>query len=96
MRCPPPKFTLGVNIPIQGINVSVKSQNRLVIYSRSERHYRSVGCELNLSMMKWMVLEELDLHLTSLEYKKEQYDPDVTAMKKKDQYFVKWLEELLL
>ena len=43
-----------------------------------------------------MVLEELDLHLTSLEYKKEQYDPDVTAMKKKDQYFVKWLEELLL
>ena len=38
MHHPPPMVPAGVSVPVQGINVSVKSQKRLIIVSIAARH----------------------------------------------------------
>ena len=96
MRHPPLTVNVGVSVPVQGINVSKKSQKLLIVASRAARQCGSVVPDLKPDMMKWKVLKELDLQPTTLEEKKNQYDTDVLVTKKKDHYFVKCLEEFVL
>ena len=87
----PPTVTAGIIVPVQVINVSTKSQKRLVIASRAAIHYQLVVCDLKLAMMNWKALKEIYLQFTSLEDQKNKDDPDVPVMKKKYHYFVKQL-----
>ena len=47
-------------------------------------------------MMKLNVIKVIYFQLTEIEDKKNHDDPDVPVIKKKDHYFVKWLEEFFL
>ena len=67
MHRPPITVIMGLSIPVQGINVSARSQKLLIIAFRAARHYKSVGRDLNPETMKWRVLKDLDLQPTSLE-----------------------------
>ena len=80
---PHPIATVGINIPVQGINVSAKSSKRLVISSRAARHYESASHYFKTGMMKWKILKYLDLKLTELEDKKNQDDADVPVINNK-------------
>ena len=92
MRCPPPTVTAAISVPVQGINLSAKSQKRLVVASRAARNYELVVRDLKPPIIKWKVLKELDLQTTALDDKKKQDEPNVSVMKEKDHYFVIWLK----
>ena len=72
MRCPPPTVTEGASVPFQGINVSEKSHERLLIASREARYYKSVGHDLKPGIKKWGFLKDLYLQLNALEDNKNQ------------------------
>ena len=61
MRHPSPTATAGIIVPIQGINVSVKSQKPLIIASGTARHYESIGCDLKPAMMRWKAIKDINL-----------------------------------
>ena len=70
IHCTPPTVTAGVSAPVQGINVSGKSQKISIIVYREARNYESVSCDLKTAMIKWKVLNDLDFNLTALKDKK--------------------------
>ena len=83
MRRPPTTFTAGVNVTVQGINVSANSQRRMIIASRVARHYELVSCDLKPTPMKWKVIKDIDLKLTSLEDKNNHVGLYLPVMNKK-------------
>ena len=63
---PHPIATVGINIPVQGVNVYSKPQKRLIIASRAAIQYDLVGPYLDPAMMEWKIIKEIDFHITAL------------------------------
>ena len=66
MRRPPPTVTTSIGVPFQGVNVSAKSQKRLIVASRAARHYKSVVRDLKPAMMQCKVFKDIYVQITAL------------------------------